>query len=62
MSFEPAIRKCPGAESSRSGTDLVHGYGDLDLQLVWEVATAMAPALRAQMAILLAAFRDEFPE
>lgn len=30
----------------------VHGYGDLDLDLVWEVVTKMVPALRAQIAIL----------
>ena len=31
---------------------LVHGYGDLDLLLVWEVATTMVPGLRMQVAAI----------
>lgn len=37
---------------------LVHGYGDLDLDLIWEVALTMTPQLRIQIAHL----RSEFPE
>jgi uncharacterized protein with HEPN domain len=38
---------------------LVHGYGDLDLELVWLVATTMVPELRAQVVRVLAEFPEE---
>ena len=37
---------------------LVHGYGDLDLDLIWEVTGKLVPRLRGQ----IAAIRADFPE
>ena len=38
---------------------LVHGYGDLDLDLIWEVAGKLVPQLRGQIAAIRAAFPEE---
>jgi uncharacterized protein with HEPN domain len=38
---------------------LVHAYGDVDLDLVWEIARTMTPELRSQVARLRAAFPEE---
>ena len=37
---------------------LVHGYGDVDLDLVWEIARTLVPELRDQVTRV----RAEFPE
>lgn len=36
---------------------LVHGYGELDLDLVWEIARVLTPELQRQLGRL----REEFP-
>ena len=38
---------------------LVHNYGELDLELVWEVARKLVPRLRDQVAVIRAGFGDE---
>ena len=38
---------------------LVHGYGELDLDLVWEVAEKLVPPLREQIAAIRLAFPEE---
>lgn len=37
---------------------IVHGYGQVDLDLVWQVATAMVPDLHRELALL----REQFPD
>jgi uncharacterized protein with HEPN domain len=37
---------------------VVHGYGELDLELVWEIARTLVPELRD----LVAQLRADFPE
>jgi uncharacterized protein with HEPN domain len=38
---------------------LVHNYGELDLELVWEVARTLVPELRSQVAGIRATFPKE---
>ena len=38
---------------------LVHGYGELDLDLVWEVAGKLVPQLHGQIAAIRLAFTEE---
>ncbi len=38
---------------------VVHGYGELDLILVWEVARNLVPTLRDQVAQIRAEFPDD---
>jgi uncharacterized protein with HEPN domain len=40
---------------------LIHGYGELDLELVWEVATKLSPRLEEQLRELVDSYSEETP-
>lgn len=38
---------------------LVHGYDDIDVQMLWRIVTVNLPSLRAQVALVIAAHEDQ---